>query len=221
MTYYSEMSLDARLSASRKAINNALGNPALAARIAMRSYTAEKMNHGKDLLHKATADYDLQTREYGEAYEAQDSFTKQWEYSVNAYADFRGIARVVCKDNRKWYAFIGLPGALKRPRGEAINQIRSTYNNVLSSDEILLAMEPYGYPQSTVLEMKMAIEALDSLKMIRDKEETEAQDATRNRDASMEDLDQWMADFLIIARIAVKGQPELMELLGDVVYSAQ
>jgi len=44
--------------------------------------------------------------------------------------------------------------------------------------------------------------------MVQEKEKGEAQDATEKRDARLDKMDRWMADFKQIAQIALEDNPQ-------------
>lgn len=44
----------------------------------------------------------------------------------------------------------------------------------------------------------------------------ETQAATQARDEALDDLQEWMGDFVSIARIALEDQPQYIEMLGIV-----
>ncbi len=88
---------------------------------------------------------------------------------------------------------------------------------MLATPEIIESLTPFGYDESTISDMMDQLNELPHLKTKRDTEKNEAQQATRDRDEAMAELDTWMIDFLTISRIALKMKPQLMELLGDIV----
>jgi hypothetical protein len=52
-----------------------------------------------------------------------------------------------------------------------------------------------------------------------DRERGEAQEATQVRDAKMDELDQWTADYKAIAQVALSDSPQQLEQLGWIVPS--
>jgi hypothetical protein len=57
------------------------------------------------------------------------------------------------------------------------------------------------------------VEGVASLNNAQEQEKGEAQAATQERDAAIEALDDWLADFRVVARIALEDDPQLMEAL--------
>jgi len=53
-----------------------------------------------------------------------------------------------------------------------------------------------------------------AVKRAQEKERGEAQDATKQRDAAIAALETWLADFKVVARIALQDTPQLLEALN-------
>ncbi len=214
---YLQLSLSERIGVAKKAITNSQNHEELSALVARRSYTAEKLAVGQGLLETAQEKHQIQIREYGEQFQATDSLGEALEIQKNDFTDLREISKVVFKNDRKSYKMMLLNQNLERSQAGSEVQMENTFTNILATPSIIEALTPFGYDETTIRAMFDELNAIPELKTIRDTEKNEAQQATRDRDAAMADLDMWMADFLTIARIALKQKPELMELLGDIV----
>lgn len=66
---------------------------------------------------------------------------------------------------------------------------------------------------------KALVDSVEALSVAQAKERGEAQDATQARDTALDELDEWMSDFLAIAHVALEDQPQLLEKLGIIAPS--
>src|SRR5690606_13357311 len=99
------------------------------------------------------------------------------------------------------------------------DQASRFYNNLLGSAEFKAAMLPYGYPQAKLEAESALVAAVKTATDAQYKERGEAQQATKIRDAKLDELDQWVADYKKIATIALAGSPQQLEQLGWIVPS--
>lgn len=51
------------------------------------------------------------------------------------------------------------------------------------------------------------------------REKGESQDATKLKDTAFIELDDWMSEFYVVAKIALEDNPQLLESLGKFVRS--
>ena len=64
------------------------------------------------------------------------------------------------------------------------------------------------------------MEAVESAEAGQEREKSEAQQATEHRDVAMDALDEWMSDFISIARVAFEDDPQQLEKLHVRMFSA-
>lgn len=216
---YSNLSMENRITVFRQSIHNALSNVELSSRLAGRGYPEEKLLAGKELGDRAQEKYNKQVREYGESFNATECYSKEGLAVREEIRDFRTIARVVFQDDAGALQDLKLNKKLKRAFPAFMTQVQASLNNALSIPKNLEALTPYGYDETVLGEMKNRLELLPDLKETRDRERTEAQEATQERDDAIAQMDKYFVNLLTIAPIAVKDKPELMELLNVVVPS--
>ncbi len=216
---YSELTLDERLSRTKQVLATVQSHVELAALLAARSYTAEKIKVGARFQQDAEQKHALQVREYGEAVGATAAYQDLWKSIHDEMVAIRGVAKVALKSEPKLAYVLLLHTKLKQTIEGSLGQIATILNNVTETPVILDYLSPYGISVSTFSSLNTRIDQLRKLKTQRDAEYSEAQQATRIRDEAVDLMDDWMTDFLEIARFAVASKPEYLEMLGEVVPS--
>jgi len=212
----SSLTIAERLLAAQVAIGNALTNTQI------QDYLAE---YGRDLiylqtgqtLYQAALDADLQQKaEYGDQYAATDELNRLWKEANQTYMRYLKVARVAFKDDRGVAAELGLDGRRKQTLSGWIVQARQFYSNALANAAILSKLAEFSITQEKLLAGQSQVGAVEVANQAQEKERGEAQNATQLRDAAMEALDEWMSDFVAIARVALEAEPQLLEILGIV-----
>lgn len=216
---YTEQSKPERISIVLQSLKNAQSNEDLASRLAIRTYTAERIQVGLNLATTAQSLYEKQLKEYGESFRATAVYSDAGKTLREEMRVFRGIGRVLFKSDKLALNNLNLNESIERGFAGFRSQTEATLNNAISTPEILEMCTSFGFPLETLTGMKERLNKLPELKTTRDNERNEAQEATRDWDAVMDDMDEWYSDFITIARYAVVDRPELMELLGVVVPS--
>ncbi len=142
-----------------------------------------------------------------------------WETADRAYKKALKISRVVFKGNQKARSALGLSGSRKKSLSGWIGQATNFYTNLLGTPDLLAAMTPYSYDQTKLEAEAALVQAVVTASAAQDKERGEAQEATQARDAKLDELDQWVADYKVIAQVALADSPQQLEQLGWVAAS--
>ena len=97
-----------------------------------------------------------------------------------------------------------------------MGQARQFYLNALEDTTVLEKMAGFGITQAKLENGKTLLEQAEAANAAQKKEKGEAQQATQERDQTMDNLEEWLSDFIVIARIALEEKPQLLEKLGIV-----
>jgi len=208
------LSIDARLLAAQVAIDNALANPDILAALEIFNHGVTKLTVGRTLYEEVLPLVNQQKLEYGEQYEATETVKALWAEADAAYMRTLKVARVALRDNVKAQAAMMLTGPRKRTLSGWIEQVEAFYGNLLANADLLAAMAFFGYNQTKLEAEAALLQAVRAANLIQEKEKGEAQEATKLRDAKMDELDAWMADFKAIAQVALEEHPQWLEILG-------
>lgn len=214
---YTDLTPENRITVFNQCIHNALSNPELSSRLSFRGYPEEKLLIGKSHGELAQQTYNRQVNEYGEYFAASELYSAESKSLREDIKDLRTIARVVFQDDRKAIQDLKLNKGLSRTFGVFYTQVSAMINSSLKNANQLEKLTAYGFDEATLTGFSTRLAALPEIREDRDRENTEAQQATKERDEAIAIMDKWFLDLLTIAPIAVKDKPELMELLNVVV----
>jgi hypothetical protein len=209
-----KLTIAERLLAAQVAIENALGDADIRAALSAFGYDEARLRAGKALYEEAVALANRQKAEYGDQYGGTDAVKSAWAEADRAYRVALQVARVAFKGYPKAHAALMLDGERKRSLPGWLEQAAAFYANLLGDADLLARMGNFGYTSAKLEAEHALVQAVAAANLAQEKEKGEAQDATRQRDARLDELDAWMADFKAIAQAAMAENPEWLEKLG-------
>lgn len=211
-----KQSIQDRLLAAQVAIDNALSDTEIQTFLTVYGYDNERINQGKTLLENTQQLHQQQQKEYGDQFAATDALNKSWAEASVSYMRFVKIARIALKSNRAAFQKLDLVGNRNQSLSGWLGQAKQFYLNALSDTDVLAKMVNFGITQEKLEAGKQLVEATETANANQEKEKGEAQQATLERDKVFDQLEEWLSDFLAIARIALEEKPQLLEKLGVV-----
>jgi hypothetical protein len=211
------ISIAERLFNAERAINNSLNTPEILATVTPFGYDQLRLEAAR-AVHEETVDLvDLQEKEYGEQYEATQNVKDAWEKAAVAYSAALKIARIAFRGNKAAAGALKLTGIRKKSLSGWTKQARGFYSNLLKDPALVAAMTAYNYDQIKLEAEAALVKAVSDASDAQDTERGQAQAATLARDAKLDELDQWLADYKAIAEVAFADAPQTLEQLGWVV----
>jgi hypothetical protein len=100
----------------------------------------------------------------------------------------------------------------------AANQL---FDNAINIAEISRTLAQYGYDEARLVRERAALTAFDAADQAQVAAMGAAQQATREQKAALAALSEWLAQYLKIARVALREKPQLYEKLGGVARSTR
>ena len=207
-------SIDTFLSEAQLAIDNSLNNPQILAAVKDFGYGTERLNQGKALYNALAAAQLEKSSESGEQISASEAVQAQWEMAKKSYMRLVKVARVALKKEGGAIAQLALSGKRKESLSGWLSQANQFYQNALSSPAILKALKEFGITDKKLKAGLKEIEAVEAANLVQEKEKGEAQAATKRRDAALDAMQDWLSDYLAIAKVALEEEPQLLEGLG-------
>ena len=209
--------IDKLLMNSNTAISNAISDSRVNKAISLYGYTAERLQEGKLLLDNAEALSTKQVQKYGDKIGASQAMTVARQKVSAAYVPHVKIARIAMKNNKGAFQALELNGKRKRANAARLAQAKTFYTNAIANESYKTALANYGITEDKLEAALNLIKEAENARANYLKEKGEVQNATAKRNLAIEALDEWMSDFIAIARIALKEQSQLLEILGVVV----
>lgn len=207
-----DKSIAAKLTAANVAISNTQADPEISALVAAKGYTTEKMNEGKALYDAANAAVNAQTAAGGTQQDGTKKLNDAKKAAHVAYQDLAQIARA--KFKKPQLVALGLTGREPRTTAAFITAGYSLFDNAQNIQEIRTVLATVGYDQAKLQSDRAKITAYDDLNRVQESAKGAAQQATQEQDAALLALNNWVAEYIKIARVALRGKEQLLEKIG-------
>lgn len=195
-------------------LTNAQEHPDIAAALDLLGYDAVTLQEGQTLLETARALHDTQIREYGEQHAATRAFETALQVADKAYATHRRLAKLAFKTDAQRQTDLHLNARKPRAYKPWYEQARHFYTALLADTAAQNSLARFKITLEALTAAQTQVEQTLSLKNEQEREKGEAQDATQQRNAALENIDEWLTDFKVVARIALEDTPQLLEALA-------
>ncbi len=209
-----KQSMQDRLLAANVALENALTDTEILGLLSEYGYDAAKINAGKELYNCAQDKFQQQKTEYGEQYAASEEMQTKWDTANAVYMKHVKVGRVALQSDYGSFLKLGLEGARKRTLSGWLIQARQFYSNALADTDIQNDLAGFGITEAKLQDGKQLVDDVEAANTGHKKEKGEAQQATLDRDKALDIMEDWLSDFITIARIALEEKPQLLEKMG-------
>lgn len=206
--------IDQRLLEAKVAIENALSDNEIQGLLTPFGYDEARLTAAKTQRDNTEILHQKQKTEYGEKEAATDALGQSQAEANKEYIRNVKLGRVGLKNNTGALLKLGLVGRRKEDIAGWLTQVKQFYGNALADPAIIADLAKVGIPQARLQTGQQLVEAVEAAKLTQEKESGDAQQATLDRNNAVAEVDEWKADFTVIARIALEDKPQLLEKLG-------
>lgn len=207
-------SMAAQLDIIRMAIDNAIADEALQARLLEYGYTPTKLQQGRTLLTNAQAKLHQKLAEDGAHRSATQNFRLVWERAEAIYLRLYRIARAALVDQPGVLHTLGLNGARKRLPRDMMVQASQFYTNALGSPAILEQLAVCGISDAQLREGQSMLTQASDARTARARVRGDAHQMTIERNDEIKATLHWYRCFITVARMALVQEPQWLEKLG-------
>ena len=208
--------IDAKLLFAKNVLLNAVSVEAIAQIMSAYGFTEEVLTEAQSLYDQAEDLQQQQKLEYGEQYAATTALNLAKANANRKYMKYVKLSRVIFKNDRGKFEALQLVGDRKQSLSGWIQQAKTFYTNALADESILDPLENLSVQSQDFEAALTELSDIEALLAAQHKEKGEAQAISVARDQAFDQLQEWISDYIAIARVALEQDPQLLEVLGIV-----
>ncbi len=197
-----------QLNAAQLAISNSQADEEIQALVSSFGYSGKGLEAGCELVDRAQAAVQAQKLAAGAQKDATQALSDIKIVAIDAYQALAKIARAVC--NPSQLTALGLTGKMPNDIAGFLTAAYTLFDNAIT----LGTLSDFGYTTEKLTAERGKIVAYDQLNQKQEAAKGAAQQATREQEAALQALNEWTAQYLKIAKVALREKPQLLEKLG-------
>jgi hypothetical protein len=214
-------SISEQLNAAQIAVTNTLADAEIQGLVTQYGYTPEKLSEGKALYDAALSAVNAQIAAAGSQFQATGNLKAAEEIAFDAYQALAKVARAVFINNPARLAQLGLSGTMPRSTAKFLSAAYTIFDNANNVPEIKTGLASFGYSEEKLAAEKLKITAYDSANQVQELSKGAAQQATQDQVAALKAMNAWFAQYIKIARVALRDKKQLLEKIGVAARTAK
>ena len=217
MEKYLNMSPTEKFMFARTALDNSLNTPEIASAVSVYGYDTARLNDGKTLVDDAETLHNQKEIKYSEKFAATDSKETAFEDARKTYMKHVKLARVVLEKDQLALRQLGLVGKRADNESGFIEEATLFYGVALTTPSIQNRLATLNIDATQLQAAQAAVTDLQTTKTAQRNAKMIAERMTQRRNEKIEELDEWIGQYVKVARIALEEDPHLLEALGILV----
>lgn len=210
-----------QLVSAQVAISNSLSDNKILKLLAEYGYTAARIKEGQKLYDAARLAVNARTSRSGGQQDTTEKFNKAFKAAKNAYQSLAKVARAIWLHDRPRLAALGLTGRMPATTAGFISAAYKLFDNAGTDADSAASLADYGYTKAKLASERAKIAACEKADQAQEAAKGDAQDAARAQDKALKELNEWLARFIKIARVALSGNREYLEKIGVLARSGK
>lgn len=210
-------SIVAQIADAHQVITNSLAVTEILDLVTEFSYSAGKLNEGLALVTAAQAAANQQTIRAGAQKLATQTFADAQTAARDAYQALAKLARAVYLRDPAQRSALGLDGAAPKATSAFLTSAFTLFDNAAN----LSALSDYGYDAAKLAGERAKITAMRDADNAQEIAKGEAQQATAEQESALAAMNDWVAQYRKVAKIALRGKKQLLEQIGVTARSSK
>ncbi|MDP2808447.1 MAG: hypothetical protein Q8O74_09975, partial [bacterium] len=195
MPALNKRSISLQLNAAQVAISNALTDSETLKMLSEYGYTSARIKEGQKLYEAARLAVNRHKSLSGEQQETTSQLNKTRILAADAYQALAKVARAVWIRDKARLEALGLHGKMPRSTGGFLNAAYTLFDNAGNNPGSNAVLADYGYTKPRLASERAKIAEYDKLNQAQEAAKGEAQNAVREQDAALKELNEWLTRF--------------------------
>ena len=188
-----------------------VNQPRIKEALATYGYDEARLKEAQALLNRFEMLQQTKKEEYRSKGKVGRSLRNDNREMHQRFVDHRSLAKYIFRNDTDGYQRLELHQPIASQQADKMVQMRQFYAEALSSHALFTR---HGLSKAELAQAQTMVEALVDVRRARLQKSGEAQHATQQRNQVRRELRAWVVDFRIIARVALRNEPQLLEALG-------
>lgn len=207
------------LERSRIALSNAELHPDIKVALIPFGVDEAKFAEGWGVYNKAKSIWELNTKEEAETSVASNAYNNVYSELEAKFKRHRDLTRILCTKDPDTQIKLGVTGYFPSKYNEFFDKVKLFYTTLAGDTVIQTKLELIKLTPEIAATCLAELNTLLTLRSEFDKEMGESQAATVSKNVALNELNDWMDDFDILAKLALYDTPQRLEVLGLLVKS--
>lgn len=206
--------ISAQLNSALMIISNTIDQDDIRSLVSARGYNAAVLNEGKRLYDVASAAVDNQAAAASKLRIATDQVQEAERQAQISYQRLAKTVRAIFPANASELKALEMTSRMPKENSAFITAALTLFNNAIKVSEIATVLARYGYDEQTLTDEREHVRVLQQTIRAQAIAKGAAKEATRVQNEALAALQQWVARYIKIARIALSERPALLDTLG-------
>ena len=211
--------IERQLMTARVLIANVRASSDIRDALAAHGFSAARLDEGEALSNNLNTLCQRKTNHYGGLRGANDALSMADRQAQDTYRLHAKIARMAFQSERGTLETLHLLGPRKATLAGWLGQARDFYATALATPAIAERLAAFTITREQLEAGMELIGVVRERHAATCQQRGLAQESTRDRNMASKDLQSWINDFRLIARVALKNRPQLLEQFGIAVRS--
>ena len=194
-------------------IYNVKNYPAIRQKLMDWGYPLQKVDEAEVSLNNTRLVQQAQQKSYRDKQSINRRWTAELTDVRTRYAEHRAVAKTIFRNQPDELERMRLKQPLPRRQSNWLEQMQDFYQELGENKE----MQKLGIKSDELTQTKAMVASLVELRAQRLQCKGEAESTTQRRNQALAELGTWRKEFIRVAKMALKDDPQLLEVLGIVV----